>query len=263
MTIAERIGAALRFGLCASVGWLFTLTRELIGFGDAFAQTPARLGYLSELALYCSLAWLPLLGIAHLVRELARRRTGHARLVSALGVALGAAWPSILLSVGRNGCGAPHELPLRIGLSVAFIATYVVAWLVHLQLCIEPAPARLERLSTRAQGWLRIAIFGLGVAIGCGFAVLVGGRLQAYDCLVALLMPAVWLAIASALYAAMMRGPDWLTWTTLSVALVFGCAAYGLTAPTPALRAKAELTGRGGLIASSEATRRLASRERP
>lgn len=256
------LGTTLRFSLCASTAWLFALAFELFDLTDRWTDTPARLGYLGELAITCTLVWLPALGAAHAVLWLAQLRTRYARGLSCLLLTAAVALPSVrcaqLLTGGTGMLGSTTELPLRVAFTIASIAGYVAVWLAHLRLCVDPPPAWLAQRSPRTQRWLRFASVAVAIAAGIGFADAADDELRAYNFLVAFVMPAVWLGLASLFYASLIRSPAQQTWTVLMVALVLGCAAHGVSHRTPALHAKAELIRRGGLTTLSEAAQQFA-----
>jgi arylsulfatase A-like enzyme len=255
--IAEALlGFALRFGLCASLAWLFALGFELLD-ARSWADAPSQLGYLSTLAVTYSLLWLPAVALGHAVRGCFRRwrLLGDVALCILFAGALAIpSWRCAELLTGGTGMlDAPDTLPLQIAFTLVLVAGYFAAWLFHLAVCVAATPAWIARRSPSFQRW--IARTGLVLTIGSvfGFAYAADEELRAYNFLVAFVMPAVWLAAASAVYAATMRSADQWTWTVLFVALVVGPLAYSQTHRGPALRAKAELIRRGGLIALSEA----------
>jgi arylsulfatase A-like enzyme len=269
-SLAERtdklLGLALRFGLCASAAWLCALAFELFDMDGAWDNTPARLGYLSALAITCSLLWLPALVLCHALRWFLARRVRYANVLLCALLAAVIAVPSLrcaqLLTGGTGMLGSASELPLSVAFTVALIAGYVGVWLVHLKLCAEPAQSSLATRSPRVRRWLSAAALAVSIAVVWGFAYAANEQLRAYNFLVSFVMPAVWLAGASLLYGGMIRSPERQTWNVLMVAFVFGSAAHGVTHRTPALRAKAELIRRGGLVTLSEAASQFAPRPR-
>jgi arylsulfatase A-like enzyme len=253
---SQVLGIAARFALCACAAWLLALGFELFE-ASSWAGAPAHLGYLSELAVGCSLLWLPVVAFCHVLRLGLRQwgRLGAFLLCGVLAAAL--VIPSLrcaeLLTGGTGMLDAPDALPLQIAFTTVLVAGYVAAWLLHLGLCFAPAPAWLSRRSPSLQRWIARAGFVMTFAFVFGFAYAADEELRAYNFLVSFVMPALWLSAASALYASTMRSaPSW-TWTVVLVAVVVGPLAHSQTHRTPALRAKAELIRRGGLIALSEA----------
>ncbi len=256
------LAVAARFALCAMAAWLAALLLELADIDASLRRVPGRFGYLSEVALACSLLWLPVLGLLHALRWLLKSRVRRADLLLCALLAAAIALPSQrraqLLTGGTGMLDAPDELLVRIAIAAALVAGYLAVWAIHLMLCRMPQrDGALERRSR----WRRLAsaaAFVLGTTAVIGFAYAVNEKLRAYAFLVSFLMPGAWLFGASLWYGSLIRSPRTSLWTTLSVAFVFGGVAYGFENEAAVRHAKAELIRRGGLAALSEAARHFA-----
>lgn len=248
----------MRFALYAGSAWLATLLGELVHVGS-ISRTPARLGYLSLLALTYSALWLPVLGGWHLLRRWLLARTRRVETLQCLLLAAALVVPSLqrarLLTGGGAFIDSPYELPLRLAITAACGAAYVSIWLVHLVLCL-PEGALLfgrPRGAVRGDSWLLP-----GALAVVAFAWAVNTRLRNYDFLVSFAMPGAWLFAASLWAGAMRRLATPPAWTALHVAFVVGFAAYGVADPSAVRHAQAELLRRGGLTAICEAARHFA-----
>lgn len=257
----------LQFALCAATAWLFTLSYELGRMASVVQEMPARLGYLSELAIvYSSIGWLGL-AVLHGLRALTLRLR-HPMAVQCAGIALLAALPAErfahLLTGGAGLLDSAAEVPLRVAFTLIAIAGYVCVWALHLALCRnEWLGPRLRRrfaaLSPRAKSRAWRLGAGAGAAMLVGFAYTANEQLRAYGFVVSFVMPAVWLLGASVFYAATRSTAAWMTINTLSVAFLVGSAAYGFANETPVRHAKAEFIRRGGLATLTESARHFAA----